>query len=303
MVDIVCVGDTAIDDYYRVSKLPGPDEKVLTNYTGRCLGGTADNTARGLHRLGADVLFLTRIGNDDHGKFIREQFKNIGLAARYLHSRQTPTAQILVAKDGEKAILLHGFDSLPDWEPGILRDFMKPVPARAVFSTLSLPVRDFLPDFQTDLIISLEPAIVEWDPGVFDWSARHAHTIILDRHTYHFIFHQEPSPENISHIFSSLPETLQQLIVTMGSHGCLGASRSPSEVCRVPSFNVQVVDTTGAGDLFNASFIYSFFVKNRTFKDSLRYANAIAAASCENPGTDLTATVLETGEKFFQEKA
>lgn len=301
MVDVVCVGDTAIDDYYSVPKLPGPDEKVHARYTGRSLGGTTCNTSRALHRLGANVLFLTRLGDDEHGRYAEEQFSKAGLATRCLRSRETPSTQILVAQDGEKAILLHGFAGPPQWSEEELAQFLEPVPARALFSNLSLPVRERLLDFRAHLVISLEPAVVEWDRQAFPWSCRHAHTVILDRHTFRLLFQKEPSPESISQAFDALPEPPQRLITTLGARGCLGLSRSPRQVHQVPSFDVKVVDTTGAGDTFSAAYLFSCFIKDAPFQECLRYANAIAAASCENHGTELTPEVLAAGEKLYKE--
>ena len=60
------------------------------------------------------------------------------------------------------------------------------------------------------------------------------------------------------------------------------------------------VDTVGAGDTFNAAFIHAFFNKTLPFERSLQFANAMAAASCENRGTELTAQVLARGEKLYQ---
>jgi len=300
MADVVCVGDTAMDEYYQVPRLPGPDEKVLTTFTGRFPGGTACNTARALRRMGASVLFLTRIGEDESGKVIEEQFEKIGLAARFLRSPRTPTAQILVAANGEKAILLHGFDQPPTWSADEMNRFLEPAPARVVFTTLSLALREELLMFQSNLVISLEPSIVEWDRGNFTWSAQHAHTLILDRHTFHFLFQEDPSARNIAAVFDSMPAKPHSLIVTMGAQGCLGIGRMDGRVHAVPSFEVNVVDTTGAGDTFNAAFIHAFFNKTLPFERSLQFANAMAAASCENRGTELTAQVLARGEKLYQ---
>jgi sugar/nucleoside kinase (ribokinase family) len=50
-----------------------------------------------------------------------------------------------------------------------------------------------------------------------------------------------------------------------------------------PAFNVVAVDTTGAGDVFRAGFIYAL-LRNMPIEQTLRFANAAAALSCTRPG-------------------
>ena len=50
-----------------------------------------------------------------------------------------------------------------------------------------------------------------------------------------------------------------------------------------PGFAVKAVDTTGAGDIFRAAFIYSL-LQNASPRDMLRFANAAAAVSCTRAG-------------------
>lgn len=300
MFDVICVGDVALDDYYSLAHLPGPDEKVHAQYTGRAIGGTTCNTARALKSLGADVLFLTKIGEDDNGQYIQQAFSRLGLSARYLKTSRTPTAQILVAEGGEKAILLHGFDDAHRWGAAELAEFLAPAPARAVFSTLSLPVRAALTQFGAEVVISLEPAILEWDAGAFGWAAAHAHTVILDRHSFRMLFSREATEESLAGAFGGLENQPQRLIVTLGAKGSLAVSRQPRAVHACPAFAVPVVDTTGAGDIFNAAYLAATFVKKAPLDEALRYANAVAAASCTASGTDVTASILEKAERLYQ---
>jgi sugar/nucleoside kinase (ribokinase family) len=55
------------------------------------------------------------------------------------------------------------------------------------------------------------------------------------------------------------------------------------EVLHVKGFKVDVVDTTGAGDVFHAGFIYGL-LQNWEVKEILRFANAVAALKCRDLG-------------------
>ena len=50
------------------------------------------------------------------------------------------------------------------------------------------------------------------------------------------------------------------VVVTLGDKGCMIIT-DENTVIEVPAFKVKAIDTTGAGDAFNAAFTYSFFVK------------------------------------------
>ena len=63
-------------------------------------------------------------------------------------------------------------------------------------------------------------------------------------------------------------------------------------------FAVRAVDTTGAGDIFRAAFIYSL-LKNASPRDMLRFANAAAAVSCTRAGAMASVPSLEDIQKLM----
>jgi len=73
----------------------------------------------------------------------------------------------------------------------------------------------------------------------------------------------------------------QVLCVTLGPRGAM-ALEGDELVCQ-PAFQVDVVDTTGAGDVFRGGFIYAR-LHGYDIRDTLRFAVAAAAASCRRLG-------------------
>ena len=69
--------------------------------------------------------------------------------------------------------------------------------------------------------------------------------------------------------------------VTLGKDGC--AAVWNGEIVEVPSFPVNAVDTTGAGDVFHGAFAYALF-QNWSIYKCLRFANAAGALSCTRLG-------------------
>ena len=67
-------------------------------------------------------------------------------------------------------------------------------------------------------------------------------------------------------------------MVKCGDKGAIG--RSKNEPFKVKPIRINPIDTTGAGDSFNAGFIYYFICKGRSLKESMIFANALGALSC-----------------------
>ncbi len=73
----------------------------------------------------------------------------------------------------------------------------------------------------------------------------------------------------------------QMLCVTLGEQGAMALDADGIHVA--PAFQVEAVDTTGAGDVFRAGFIYAL-LRGWSTDDILRFANAAAAVSCTRLG-------------------
>ena len=89
------------------------------------------------------------------------------------------------------------------------------------------------------------------------------------------------------------------LCVTLGEQGAIALDKDG--IHRVPAFQVEAVDTTGAGDVFRAGLIYAL-LRGWPTPDMLRFANAAAAVSCTRlgalggiPGLDEVEALVASG--------
>lgn len=111
---------------------------------------------------------------------------------------------------------------------------------------------------------------------------------------YKDMFQEGSIHENCRKISAMGPEIA---IVTLGDKGCAGVFRG--EDIYAPSFEgVQVVDTTGAGDVFHGAFIYGL-LQNWSGSAIARFANAVAAIKCTRLGGRAGIPDLETVEKYL----
>jgi sugar/nucleoside kinase (ribokinase family) len=75
------------------------------------------------------------------------------------------------------------------------------------------------------------------------------------------------------------------------------------EVVRAPGFRVDVVDTTGAGDSFNAGFIHARVVQGLPLAEAVRFANACGALSATGVGGTAAQPTLEQASSFLKVQA
>jgi ribokinase len=69
--------------------------------------------------------------------------------------------------------------------------------------------------------------------------------------------------------------------ITLGDKGSI--TLTGNEIFRTPPFDVDVIDTTGAGDVFHGGYIYGL-IQKWDIKDVLRFASAFAALKCRKLG-------------------
>jgi sulfofructose kinase len=86
------------------------------------------------------------------------------------------------------------------------------------------------------------------------------------------------------------------LCSTLGAEGAMALVNG--EIFYVEGFNIKAVDTTGAGDVFHAGFIYGL-LQNWEIEDILRFANAAAALKCLDLGGRKGIPSLDEVETFL----
>jgi sugar/nucleoside kinase (ribokinase family) len=96
-----------------------------------------------------------------------------------------------------------------------------------------------------------------------------------------------------------LAESTACPVVKLGSEGALFVSSG--SVDRVPGFPIEIVDTTGAGDAFDAGFLYAVLDRGMETGEAVRIANAVAARSCAFVGGVNARSNREDISRFLRE--
>jgi sulfofructose kinase len=280
-VDVVGLGESSLD-HVNVLPLapggPGVPTKLRINSTFDSCGGQVATMLAAGSALGLRTRYLGPIGNDHNGKRICAELTRHGvdLTGLIVHDAASRFAIILVDEStGERTVLWHRDSRLALEEHEIHAGMLdaralhvdgvdEPAAIRAaqLASELGLLVTcdlDRVTDRTPELVaLVTRPVLAEHVPEALTG---------------------ERDPER------GLRKLRKQhkgvLCVTLGTSGSMALDGD--RLVHVPAFSVHAVDTTGAGDVFRAAYVYGVLAGWAT-PDVLRYANAAAAISCTRLG-------------------
>ena len=280
MLDCVGIGICAVDYLSLLSHYPRLDEKMDAKQFSLQGGGPVPNALVTLSRLGAKTAYIGVVGDDDNGKFILEDFEHEWVdISGVVVDKNCKTNQAFIwidSKTGKKSIVLNNNDT----------DDLLPVEisAKHVTSTRYLHIDGRETEATLTAIELAKEAGVEivLDAG----SPRNKIDQILSLvdypvvsadfcHDYFNTNNYEKGLEYLLHKGASIA------VVTCGAKGCYGADNGG--VIYQPAFDVDIVDTTGAGDIFHGAFIFGL-LQNWSLEKILEFSSAASALKCTHLG-------------------
>ncbi len=276
MVKLICLGIAVRDLVFHVATLPARPQKLSASSLLRAGGGMAASAAVAAARLGAEVSFWGRLGDDVEGHALRAELQSHGVrvSASSLPGTQTPTSAVLVADNGERllAVFRGRLDDAADWLPlaevaqaqAVLADFRWPAGARALFGAARA---------------QRIPSVLDADVG--DPDAVHELLPEVD----HAVFSEAGLAEAAGHgdVELALRQMRQRgpvvVAVTLGERGSVFLV--DGAIHRVSALPVQARDTNGAGDVFHGAYTLAL-AQGQGVIDSARFASTAAALKCSN---------------------
>ncbi len=281
MFDVVGIGLNAIDYLCRIPRYPVPGEKLRMTGFAREGGGQVATALVALSRWGLRVKYVGNVGDDAHGelslRLLREE--GIDLAhARAVPGAASQFAVILVEEgSGERTILW-------DRDPAIrIRPEHLPLDDLRSCRAVLVDGHDVPPS-----VAAARTARAAGVPVVLDAEKIQEGTEDLLRACDHivassdFVGRMEPGlapergPAEIFRRYAPATAT-----VTLGEKGAIGFDGI--RIVRVEAIPVRAEDTTGAGDIFHAGFLFALLA-GMPFPRIVEYANAAAGLSCRRMG-------------------
>jgi sugar/nucleoside kinase (ribokinase family) len=282
---IICLGILVADIVGRPLRVvPDLGRLVLVDEMGLHTGGCATNTATTLARLDLPVEVIGRVGSDALGDFVLNALKERGIGTRGITRDKevgTSATMVMVAPNGERRFVHYiGANARLTLEDIDLA-MVKAGSILHVGGSLVLPGIDGQPT--AELLRQAQAAgVITFVDTVWDDTGRWM-SILAPCLPYVDYFVPSLSegqaltglddPADIAHAL--LERGVKTVGLKMGEDGCLVMS-GDGQVIRLPAFQVDVVDATGAGDAFAAGFITGVW-QGWSMEQTARFANAVGA--------------------------
>jgi sulfofructose kinase len=279
--DVIGVGAACVDHVCRLPEFPRPDSasnKIRMHGESRVCGGQIATAMATCARLGLRPKYVGAVGADDDGQRIRRELGLRGIDMSDVVELELPTASatILIDDKGERLVLWHR-------DPHLCVPVER-LPKAAIAAARLVHVDD------VDPVAATEAARLAREAGVpvtCDIDHITPKTQAMLKLVSHPVF-AEQVPLDLTGE-TNQADALQTIwkrygtpaVVTLGERGSMGFDGT--RIVSVPAFLVDPIDTTGAGDVFRAGYIYGI-LQGWEMAERLRFANATAAVSCTRLG-------------------
>jgi sulfofructose kinase len=295
---VICVGLAVMDQIYTVERLPDAPRKHFATGFREVGGGPAASAAVAVARLGGEARLWSRVADDPVGDRIVGELEREGVVVtgiRRIPGAQSGSSAIVVDARGERMIVNfrgRGMDPDAAWLPvseirgagAVLGDLRWPEgSARALTEARRLGV----------------PALLDADatPGRDGAEAFAA--------ADHILF----STQGLSQLTGTEEIEAALRVVASRTDAWVGVSTGRAGVYwleaeqlrHLPAFDVEVVDTIGAGDVLHGALALGL-ARDERIEDALGFACAAAALKCAAPGGRAGAPTAEEVEAFLEER-
>jgi ribokinase len=287
VADVFVVGSINQDFVLNVQRRPEPGETVTDAQLSKGNGGKGANQAAAAALLGAETTFLGRVGDDGFGEPLVEALAEKGVDISLIEAApgsSTGTAVITVTPDGENAITVapganrrltvEDVDDAAEAIGGARMlvaqlEVSPEVVTRAVGVAArrgTRPLVNLAPPFEVprEVLEQLDPLVVNEHEAAFLLGER---------------------VEGVDGALAAASELLvlgpKSVVVTLGKDGAVFSDGESTE--HLPAPEVDVVDTTGAGDAFVGALAASL-ARDDSLRDAVAYAVRAGAAAVTKEG-------------------
>lgn len=298
----VGLGTVAIDLIGKVDQLPQEDGFCMVEAQQALDGGSCANVMTQIAHLGAPSAFLARLGDDENGAQIVQGLQREGVDTSWVMTKQggiSLTTHIYVDPQGAKTIVMYMGDSLMTIDiTDIDLSFLDQ--CRVLYTDLFPPhacvkvakeakKRDVPVVFNLQTGWSLMEKVGANRDLLREMLKCTAVFAPCQAGAYELVGENDPIT-TIRKIRSEFGFS-GVLVLTLGSAGSL--IDYDDSLIEVPAYEVEVKDTTGAGDSYIGSFIYAYYYGGFELERAGHFASAAAALTCTRVGARANPTLEE----------
>ncbi len=307
-MDVIGFGTLILDRIIYLDKIPQAGQESFLKAFESFPGGSSANTIAALAKLEVSTGFVGKIGSDPEGSLLIESMMYQGVDTKgiKLSEGRSGTCFILVDSSGQRSLITDS--GVNDYiEP---RDIeMKYFDKAKLLHMCYFTCRESWKSFETQKKLSREMRSmgikVSFDPGYVYAKmgldnirelVRNSNIIMLNEEEIRMLTGLDYI-EGSRKLLSMGPECVA---VKLGEKGCFVVSSTEEHL--VPALKVNALDTTGAGDAFNAGFLFGI-LKQKSLEECGRLGNAVASFCVQKLGArDGLPTKEELLRMGFNEK-
>ena len=305
MTSICILGIYVADLVFFADKIPTHGESVLGQEHVVGPGGKGSNQSVAVAKAGGKVNLISKIGNDPYGEMALQMYKesnvdtsNVIISKDY----KTGVAGILVNKQtGENAITV-----VPGAAGKITKEDIdqasNAIKQSSIFLTqLESPIEvveyaiEIAKSYNITTILNPAPAAKLKDKtfNLVDYFTPN------ETEASYYVNHKVETQEDIAQASNRLLERgIKNIIITLGDKGAYFANRTDSFMMNAFDLKNKVVDTTGAGDAFNAGLAVAL-AEGKAIKQAIKFANAVGGLSATKIATAKSMPLREEIDKLL----
>lgn len=301
--DIVGIDSPCMDMVVNLNSFPEPNNGGQIQNLSWQGGGKVATGMVAAARLGAKGAILGAVGDDVYGRFCDRDFLRHGIDTAHLQKRKGQTTGFSIVLSnretmGRSIIYMTGtaeplcHEEIPAEYLTNTKYFfvamLNEVVNRAIDTAKTAGAKICIDaDFYTEDLRDIIPKV-----DVF----------IASEFVYEALFHDDDYEANCRKIMDRGPEIV---VFTFGEKGCVGLSGEG--YFEIPAFQVDAVDTVGAGDVYHGAFLAGL-LKGLPVVEVARMASAVSAIKCTRiggragiPDMDTVQHFMRTGEIDYTE--
>jgi len=293
----VGLGLCALDYISIVEKFPGPDEKHDALKFSRQGGGPVPTALCTISHFGEKAAFIGKCGKDPEGGKIRNELKHFGVDTSGMVldiDSRTPRAFIWVdSKNGARTVVLDRTEIADLALDELSEDLLKSC------RFLHIDGRENKASLAAARIAKASGAEIVLDAGsprenIHELMPLVDYMIVSKDFAEQYTTEHDPGKAAMK----LLGLGFKAVVITLGDNGAICAAEN--KFFHRDAFKVNVVDTTGAGDVFHGAFIYGLG-KEWDLEEIVEFSCAAAAIKCSRIGGRQGIPTVDEVVQFLEE--
>ena len=298
---IIVIGSLNVDTTYQLPHIPAEGETILATSKTTQRGGKGQNQAVAMSRLGAEVMMIGAVGNDEEGNMLIDGLKIEGIDSSGIIRKSVPsgTASIYLDENARNNIVVYPganfamtvedidekIDSIKSAQICVMQN---EIPKDVIYHVIEICKNN-------GIITILNPA-----PAVKDFDTKYLGMVdyLVPNETELELLLDKKIENNVEELAREVLELgCKNVLVTLGSKGSMLINKD--EVYNQSAKLVKAVDTTAAGDSFIGGFTTALAM-GKDYKEAMEYGTKVSAIAVTKPGAvDSLPTVKEVEDFVF----